>query len=475
MKSGLFSFFAPPPPATPLPESQVRARYPWFRWRVLEATFLGYAAFYLTRNNLGPVSKDIQNALHYDKEQMGNIVAITAISYGVGKFFMGTLSDRSNARVFMSLGLFLTAIFNFAFGFSGHHSVNLGFHTFNSYEVMFYLWGLNGFVQGMGWPPCGRCMGHWFSEKERGLTFSMWNTSHNLGGGIAGVLAGYSARHFGGWQFAFFVPGVICLIGSVYLFFRLVDTPQSVGLPAVEVYKEEPVIKADAERQLSFKELLIDNVLLNKFVWILAVANFFAYVSRYVMLDWGPTYLREVKGATIISGSWSTFMLEFGGIPSTILLGWISDKFGGRRGAICTLCMIPIMLAFCTIMLTPKGYLWLDMSMLIIVGLFIYPVINLIVIMALDVTSKKAIGAAAGFIGFLGYFGRTAQAKGFGRMLDYYQKTKGIEVAWMYVFYATLACSFVAMLLLAFTWNHGTRKLAPTVEAGKTKQPAGVA
>ena len=138
-------------------------------------------------------------------------------TYGLSKFLMGAVSDRSDPRRFMSAGLLLTALCNFAFGAS------------TNYHLHFWLWALNGFFQGMGWPPCGRVMGHWFSESERGLTLSIWNTSHNIGGGIAGILAAWAVTTFGGWQYAFFVPGLIALVGSFYLLARLRDTPQSVG------------------------------------------------------------------------------------------------------------------------------------------------------------------------------------------------------------------------------------------------------
>ena len=59
------------------------------------------------------------------------------------------------------------------------------------------------------------------------------------------------------------------------------------------------------------------------------------------------------------------------------------------------------------------------------IGFFIYPVINLIVIAALDIASKKAIGTAAGFIGLFGYIGRTVQAEAFGRTVDHYTATHG--------------------------------------------------
>jgi len=87
------------------------------------------------------------------------------------------------------------------------------------------------------------------------------------------------------------------------------------------------------------------------------------------------------------------------------------------------------------------------------VGLFIYPVINFIVIIALDLTGKKAIGTAAGFIGLFGYLGRTAQAKCFGWMLDYFSVLWGKETAWALVIAAILACTLAAIVLLAFTWR----------------------
>lgn len=445
MSSFLPRILGPAPHVERLPDAAVKRLYPRFRWQILEATFIGYATFYLVRNNLSTVSKDMIEALHYDKAMIGNILAMTAISYGVGKFCMGALSDRSNARYFMALGLILTAMCNFAFGAS------------HSYDVHYWLWALNGLVQGMGWPPCGRSMGHWFSENERGLTFSTWNTSHNVGGGVAGLIAAEATVYFGGWQYAFYVPAVLALVGAAYILLRLRDTPQSVGLPPIEEYRndytEAQTPGGTHERELSFRELLLNNVLMHKWIWLLAIANFFAYITRYSMLDWGPIYLREMKGTDISGGSWGVAAIEFGGIPSTILLGWLSDRLGGRRGLVATLCMLPILVAFTAMLFTPAGYLWLDLMMLTLIGLFIYPVINLITIIALDMTSKKAIGTAAGFIGLFGYAGRTVQAKGFGGILEKYSAIYGEKVAWQIVILLILGATTISMALLALTWR----------------------
>jgi OPA family glycerol-3-phosphate transporter-like MFS transporter len=87
------------------------------------------------------------------------------------------------------------------------------------------------------------------------------------------------------------------------------------------------------------------------------------------------------------------------------------------------------------------------------IGFFIYPVINLITIAALDIASKKAIGTAAGFIGLFGYIGRTIQAEGFGRTVDDYSVTIGKLAAWNIVLYTILFCAAIAAALLALMWR----------------------
>ena len=417
-----------------LPGEQAVRLYPRLRWQILESTFIGYATFYFVRNNLPVVSKEMGQALHYSKGQIGDMLALTAIAYGVGKFLMGAWSDRSNPRYFMPAGLLLTALCNFLFG------------AVSSYGVHLALWTLNGLVQGMGWPPCGRSLGHWYSTRERGTVFAFWNIAHNVGGGLTGIIAAYSTAWMG-WRAAFYVPGVLAIFCAVYLILRLRDTPQSLGLPPIEEYKNDyPASGArDREEELTTRDLLVNYVLKNRFLWLFASANFFVYIARYSMLDWGPTFLKEVKGASLESGGMSTAIFEFAGIFSTILMGWLSDKAGGRRGMISLLCMVPVCAAFAGIMWTPRGMLWLDLTLFGIVGFFVYPPVMLLGVTGLDFSSKKAVGAAAGFIGLFGYLGRTAQGKGIGALAESY--------GWNSAFWAILVSTFLGILLLSFTWR----------------------
>ena len=434
MISALFHWFSPAPPTPRLPPAEVARLYPRYRWRVFESAFIAYATFYIVRNNFAPVSREIGAALHYDNSMIGDIIAGTSIAYGLGKLVMGYFADRSDARKYAAAGMLLTAALNFMFGATTQYWAHL------------ILWTLNGFVQGMGYGPCTRGLSHWYSVKERGAIFGVWNISHNIGGGIAGFLAAKCAEHWG-WASAFYVPGVIATLCAFYLFWRMRDTPQAEGLPSVEEYKNDypPDERGDHERELSARELLFKYILPNKMLWVLSIANIFVYIARYAMVDWGPTYLKEVKGASLAQGGFSTLVIEFAGAAGMLTMGWLSDKLGGRRARVSVMAMIPLLVAFAAIRVTPKGMLWLDMTLFAVIGFFVYTPVMFSGVMSLDLTTKKAVGTAAGFVGFFGYVGRVIQGKGLGWVSQHY--------GWDPALWAILGCTAIGIILLAFLWN----------------------
>jgi len=428
------NWFKPAPHAPRLPDAAVKRLYPRYRWRIFESAFIAYATFYLVRNNFAPVSKEIGAVLQYDKAMVGDILAGTALAYGLGKFVMGYFSDRSDPRKYACVGMLLTALLNFLFGAT------------QSYWTHLFLWTLNGFVQGMGYGPCTRGLAHWYSARERGAIFGVWNISHNIGGGLAGYLAAKCAEHWG-WPSAFYVPGLIATLCAVYLFARMRDTPQSVGLPPVEEYQGDHSINAGDrdERELTTRELLCQYILPNKMLWLIAIANLFVYIARYSMVDWGPTYLKEIKGASIGEGGFSTLVIEFAGAAGMLTMGWLSDRLEGRRGMISALAMIPLLAAFSGILITPRGMLWLDMALFAVIGFCVYTPVMFLGVMSLDLTSKKAVGTAAGFVGFFGYVGRVIQGKGLGWLAQHH--------GWDAAVYSILGATLIAIVLLAFTWN----------------------
>jgi OPA family glycerol-3-phosphate transporter-like MFS transporter len=188
---------------------------------------------------------------------------------------------------------------------------------------------LNGWVQGMGWPPCGKTMVHWFSTRERGRTVSLWNTAHNVGGGLVARFAYVGIVLFHDWHAKFYFNALIAALIAVAAFFLLQDTPQSRGLPPIEEYKNDyPAGYTPASEQiLGFREIFFKYVLSNRYLWAIAVANAFCYFVRYGVENWIPTYLETAKGFSFKQSS----------------LGW-SPAYAvyGRRGLPCRRCGVAI-------------------------------------------------------------------------------------------------------------------------------------
>src|SRR6186713_2224859 len=95
--------------ATAAHDPRVAAEYKRLRRQVFAGIFIGYAAYYLVRNNLALAIPDIlREHPEYSKAQLGSALTGLSIAYGVSKFLMGSVSDRSNARYFLPLGLILS-------------------------------------------------------------------------------------------------------------------------------------------------------------------------------------------------------------------------------------------------------------------------------------------------------------------------------------------------------------------------------
>ena len=277
----MLKLFQPAPVIDPLPKERVDKEYKKLRLQVFLGIFIGYAGYYLVRKNFS-IAMPALEQMGFDKADLGWALSAVSIAYGISKFVMGTVSDHSNARVFIPLGLIASAVIMTVMGLIPWTVSSL------SIMLMFCILFVNGWVQGMGWPPCGRVMVHWFSVRERGVKMSIWNIAHNVGGALMAPLAVFGITIFGVWGGAFYFPAMVAVIIAVIAYLLVRDTPQSCGLPPIELYKPEECTQAysaEQEKELSTKEILFGHVFNNKLLWIIAFANAFIYFVRYGVFD----------------------------------------------------------------------------------------------------------------------------------------------------------------------------------------------
>lgn len=443
---GVMHFLRPAEHIPDLPANKVDREYSKLRWQVFAGIFIGYAGYYFIRKNFSMVIPDLMEQ-GYTKSQLGVALSAISISYGISKFVMGTVSDRSNARIFLPLGLMLSAFTMIAMGIIPAAT--------GSIAVIFTLLFINGWFQGMGWPPCGRVVVHWYSVKERGTRMSFWNIAHNVGGGLMGLLAVAGVAIFSSWQSMLYFPALAALVVAFIAYLLIRDTPQSCGLPPIEKYTNTYTKDYNHahEKELTTKQILLDYVLVNRLIWYIAFANAFIYLVRYGVLDWAPTYLKEVKNFSVDDTGWAYFAYEWAGIPGTLLCGWLSDKiFRGRRAPATVIYMVLVALAVLLYWTNPPGNPSIDIAALIAIGFLIYGPVMLIGVHALDLVPKKAAGTAAGLTGLFGYLGGALFANAaMGYVVDSW--------GWDGGFVVLLASCILAIAFTSLTWNKEKKDL----------------
>lgn len=442
MLKNIYSRLKASPPGIPLTDPEkINDLYPYWRTRILYTSFFAYAVFYLCRVNISMAIPAMEESLGYSKTELGIIVSLLQIAYGIGKFGNGILADRTNPRYFMAIGLLLSAACNILFGLQA------------SLVFLAAIWMFNGWFQSMGFPPGARLLSHWFSPSEHGRIFSVYGCSHQVGAAIVLVAAGYIVEQEWpvgeSWQYVFFIPGVFALVVGVLLIERLRDVPSSMGLPQVEKYRGDILDKeglAAAEIQHSVMDTLRRCVLNNKYVWFVAFGNFFLYVARYGALTWAPTYISQAKGVSIIQAGLITAFFEIMGILGMLSAGWISDRlFAARRGPIMAIYMFLLSFSLYIFWLSPPGRPWLYTALLGISGFLVYGPLMLVSVAAINFAGKKAAATAAGFTGLWGYMGATASGVCIGWTAEHF--------GWSTGFSLILGAGILSAFFFALTWK----------------------
>lgn len=377
--------------------------------------------------------------LNFTLSDLGFLSTVLYLTYGVSKFTSGVLSDRSNPRYFMSIGLICTGLACICFGFS---TSILGFAFF---------WGVNGYFQGWGWAPCAKHLTHWYDQAERGSWWSVWSASHNIGGAVAALLIPLILSYFFEWYWGMLIPGILCVIFGFFLMERLRDVPRTLGLPTIEKFKGHPCgLSEHATRleRMSARKILFSYVLNNKCIWLLALSYFFVYVIRMAIGDWGPTYLVQTKGYNLLDANLGVTWFEMGGLLGMIVAGWGSDYFfKGRRIPIMVFCSLALIVTILIFWKIPPDQPWLDAILFSLIGFFIYGPQMLIGLAAAEFTDTKAAGTATGFVGLTSYLGAAASGYPLGVLA---------EMGWHYFFIALIVSSVIMGLLLVPIWSAKT-------------------
>ena len=411
----------------------------------------GYSMFYFVRKNFSFAMPALAAEYGITNTSFGVILTLVGFVYGLSKFVNGIIADRANARWHLVIGLGACVLLNFAFGWSDVLGRALSGHSEGPLfvsamvAVMAVLLILNNVFQGCGFPPCNRLLANWVPPKELATKTAIWNTSHSVGAGVVSVLCGYLIASGGDWRLCFWVPGAIAAAGVIFILLTLRDTPSSVGLPELPGTKTE--LDEDDSKE-AFRSFIRKRVFLNPIIWVLAVTDFFVYIVRFAVLDWGPTFLqnRAIPLSPQLAG-WTIAIFEIAGCAGMLCAGWVSDRFfGGKTQRMCAVEMLLVAVCMVVLHFLPADASpYLVLVLLALSGFFLYGPQALLGVIAVKQATKKAASSAVGLIGFMSYLSVVVTGAGLGWFSDTF--------GWGFLFLLMTAVSLVGAILVGTLWN----------------------
>lgn len=408
--------------------------------------YFGYALFYFTRKNLDIIKPTLINNHLFTVEELGTIGMVIYLTYGIGKFVSGVVADKCNIRSVMAVGLFSSSIINILFAFLPQLQ-SMGLPLSLTFMASF-LWGLNGVAQSMGFPPVAKGLVYWFSPSERATKWTLWSSSHTFGAFFVAQLISLLAWMKFGWQMSFIVPACLGIVYSIFMLYAMTDKPSTVGLPAIEVYRNDIMPVTKEKSDMSQWEIVRKYVLTNPFLWALAFSYVFIYYVRFATLDWATTFLVQDRGFTQAMAASAASAMPFLGMPGGIVAGYLADRFFQGRCTQMNLIYLVILAASCWgfYKVASVDAFLMTAVFSAFIGFFVDGPQNLAGgVQASRVTVQESVSAACGFTGMFGYFGAMLSSKGAAYISTNY--------GWKGVYISCIFACIIAMIFISTTWK----------------------
>ena len=464
-----------------IPAEKQEKTYKKLRIQTFLAGTFGYALYYVCRLSMGVMKQPLIDAGLLNATQLGIIGACLYWAYAVGKFVNGFLCDSSNIKRFMASGLVVSVAMNFIMGILGVSATNAGIASSTLFILFAILWGINGWAQSMGAPPAIIGLSRWFPLKVRGTFYGFFSSSHNIGEGLSFIFVGSLVAAFG-WKWGFFGAAAAGLLGVLIVVFFLHDTPESKGLPPIEVISKEmtqeeydaqhveaSTSNADAAAASAAETKRMQKaVLKNPGVWILALSSAFMYMSRYAINEWGTIFLQEAKGYDLAGAAAIIGINPIFGIIGTVVSGWLSDVvFHGDRKYPAFVAGILEAIALALFLFGGPGK-FVNIVAMVLFGIAIGVLISFLGgLMAVDIVPRKATGAALGIVGMASYAAAGLQNIVTGVLLDNVPMLEKINAAgeavqvhnFTYVSWFWLGAACISFLLPVLNWKRKVKEI----------------
>jgi OPA family glycerol-3-phosphate transporter-like MFS transporter len=378
-------------------------------WATLGST---YAVMYMARYNLSFANKALSDAYGWDKTQVGTIISVALLLYGLSALFNGPIADRIGGRRAMMIGAAGACVFNLLFGLGAY----MGFLGTGPVLLAYFtgVWALNNYFQSYSALSLIKVNSGWFHISERGVFSAIFGSIIQSGRALIFFIGGIIVTVLP-WPFVFFIPSAIVGLMSLAIFAVVRDTPVDAGLPALDT--EDATSGYAGKVTVGF---VVRRVFTNPVTVTIAVAEFCTGFVRHGFEQWFPRYMQEAQHLRLDSPIFQkgAIAVVIAGIAGAFAAGMLSDwLFRSRR--------TPVAFIGYALQIAALAVVWQSQNLTLIIAAFVVNSLAISMVhsmlsgtASMDFGGQKAAATAAGLFDGMQYLGGASVGVGVGWLLD---------------------------------------------------------
>ncbi|WP_042336942.1 MFS transporter [Paraburkholderia ferrariae] len=268
---------------------------------------LGFGLVGLDRWIVAPLFPHMMRDLHLNFQQLGSLIGILSVAWGVWAIAMGPVSDRIGRKRILVVTMVAFSLLSSLSGLAA------------SFASLMLIRAVMGVAEGAFTPASVAATGEASLPSRRGLNQGLQLSMFSLLGlGFAPILATQLLRVVPSWHWVFMISAVPGLIVAALIARTLREQPRSASSAA----------QADMARPRWISLFGSRNV------WLAMLAILCAMAGIFVVSAMVPTYLVEVLHLDTQEMGFVVSAIGFGGFVGSFGVAGASDFIGRRNAAL---------------------------------------------------------------------------------------------------------------------------------------------
>lgn len=341
----------------------------------------------LGRFALGMLLPSMGESLELTYTQMGIISTGNFIGYLLAVLICGRIIRRVGERRSIFIGLLLVG------------STMLGVSQSNTFLVILLLYCLTGIGSGLANITVMTLVAHWFSARYRGQAAGYMIIGNGMGIVCSGILIPMfnQVDPINGWSTGWLLFGIIVLAVSLIALSLVRNHPKDIQLsPFGDTQSTQSELNSYSPLTAYHKKKLIGLLGVLYFLFGFTYVIYATFIVTSMVEDYQLPE-RLAGNFWIIIGILSMF--------SGTLFGWVSDRYGRRRGMI-------IVFAFQTASYLLAAFSTQQLALLISMALFGLSAFSIPAIIAATISDQLPAAEAASVFGIVTFFFGIGQITG---------------------------------------------------------------